>query len=213
MCLDIKLLQLSNGKYGIMNLVHDLSNKYGKQKGFKDDELFSEIEKLTYPEIKQFLDTYVGGNQPLPLEQILNIVGVNYKAHVETKDSTFSMGMVSLGFNPGTGHINVVDTTKMNALGKNLVYHLNDEIISVNGENITAANANNFFQNFGSTSKPGDDLVIKAVRKNATGTEDTVELKSVMTKFPKIKLNALELADNPSPKQLLIRNAWLKPNN
>ena len=56
MCLDIKLLQLSNGKYGIMNLIHDLSNKYGKQKGFKDDELFNEIGKLTYPEIKQFLE-------------------------------------------------------------------------------------------------------------------------------------------------------------
>ena len=213
MCLDIKLLQLSNGKYGIMNLIHDLSNKYGKQKGFKDDELFSEIEKLTYPEIKQFLDTYVGGNQPLPLEQILNIVGVNYKAHVETKDSTFSMGMVSLGFNPGTGHINVVDTTKMNALGKNLGYHLNDEIISVNGENITAANANNFFQNFGNTSKSGDAFIIKVTRKDVKGVEDTVELKSVMTKFPKIKSNALELSDNPSGQQLLIRNAWLKPDH
>jgi predicted metalloprotease with PDZ domain len=211
MCLDIKLLQLSNGKYGIMNLIHDLSNKYGKQKGFKDDELFSEIEKLTYPEIKQLLDTYVGGNQPLPLEQILNIVGVNYKAQVETKDSTFSMGKVSLGFNSATGRIIVNDTTKMNALGKNLGYHLYDEIISVNGEKISAANANNFFQNFGNTSKPGDDFVIKISRKDAKGT-DTVELKSVMTKFPKIKFNALELADNPSRQQLLIRNAWLKPN-
>jgi len=213
MCLDIKLLQLSNGKYGIMNLVHDLSNKYGKQKGFKDDELFNEIGKLTYPEIKQFLDTYVGNSQPLPLEEILNIAGVNYREKVETKDSSFSMGKVSLGFNHTTGHIVVNDTAKMNELGKRLGYHLNDEIISVNGETISGANANNFFQNFGSTSKPGDDLVIKAARKNATGTEDTVELKSVMTKFPKNKLNALELADNPSAEQILIRNAWLKPNN
>jgi len=85
MCLDIKLLQLSRGKYGIMNLIHDLSNKYGIHKGFKDDELFSEIKKFTYPEIEQFLNTYVAGNQPLPLEQILNIVGVNYKAEMETK--------------------------------------------------------------------------------------------------------------------------------
>ena len=123
------------------------------------------------------------------------------------------MGKVSLGFNHATGHIVVTDTAKMNELGKRLGYHLNDEIISVNGETISAATANNFFQNFGSTSKPGDDLVIKAIRKNATGTEDTVELKSVMTKFSKIKLNALELADNLSTEQLLIRNAWLKPNN
>ena len=110
MCLDIKLLQLSNGKYGIMNLIHDLSNKYGKQKGFKDDQLFTEIEKLTYPEIKQFLDTYVAGSAPLPLEQVLNMAGVNYKALGETKDSTFSMGKVSLGFNSATRRIIVNDT-------------------------------------------------------------------------------------------------------
>ena len=211
MCLDIKLLQLSNGKYGIMNLIHDLSKKYGKQKGFKDEDLFSDIEKLTYPEIKEFLDTYVGGKQPLPLKEILNIVGVNYKEKVETKDSTFSMGKVSLGFNPSTAHIIVNDTTKMNALGKNLGYHLNDEIISVNGETISAANANNFFQNFGNTSKQGDPFVVEVARMDAKGIEDTVELKSLMTKFPKIRSNALELADNPGRQQLLIRNAWLKP--
>jgi hypothetical protein len=149
----------------------------------------------------------------LPLEQILDIAGVNYREKVETKDSTFSMGKVSLGFNPATGRIIVNDTAKMNRLGESLGYHLNDEIKSVNGETVSASTANNFFQNFGNNSKPGDDLVIKAARKDAKGTEDTIELKSVMTKFPKIKLNVLELADNPSPEQLLIRNAWLKPND
>jgi hypothetical protein len=44
-----------------MNLISDLSRQYGKQKGFKDDELFAVIEKLTYPEIGQFLKTYVSG--------------------------------------------------------------------------------------------------------------------------------------------------------
>ncbi len=212
MCLDIKLLQLSHGKYGIMNLIHDLSNKYGKQKGFKDDELFDEIGKLTYPEIKQFLETYVGGGESLPFREIFNIVGINYSPAVETKDSAFSLGKVSLGYNPAAGRIKVVDTSKMNSLGKALGYHLNDEIISINNEKISAANANNFFQNFGSTSQPGDPLNIVIARKDANGNEDTLELKSVMTKFPKIKYDALELADNPTPEQVLIRNAWLKPN-
>src|SRR6185295_18895645 len=100
------------------------------------------------------------------------------------------------------GHIIVNDTTKMNSLGKNLGYHLNDEIISVNGENISAGNANHFFQNFGNTSKPGDAFVIKVERKDVKGIKDTMELKSVMTRFPKFKSNALELADNPSQQQL-----------
>jgi predicted metalloprotease with PDZ domain len=116
MCLDIKLLQLSNGNYGILNLIRDLSNKYGKQKGFKDLELFGEITKLTYPEIGQFLNTYVGGSQPLPLKEILGSVGVSYTEQVETKDSTFSMG--NLSFMLSNGRLAVKDTAQINSLGR-----------------------------------------------------------------------------------------------
>ena len=210
MCLDIKLLQLSNGKYGILDLIHDLSNKYGKQKGFKDEELFSEIGKLTYPEIEQFLNTYVSGNQPLPLEQILDLVGVNYKTEMETKDSTFSMGKVSIGYNPSTGRLIVNDTIHRNELGKILDYHKNDEIVSVNGEKISAANANSFFKKFGSSSKPGDSLVINVMRKDVNGNYTPVVLKATMTKFPIVKYNALQFIDTPSEQQIMLRNAWLK---
>jgi len=212
LCLDIKLLQWSNGKYGILNLIHDLSNKYGKQKGFKDEELFDEIGKLTYPEIEQFLNTYVAGIQPLPLEQILNIVGVNYKAEMETKDSTFSTGKVSIGYNPASGRLIIKDTSHMNELGKLLGYHKNDEIVSINGEKISAANANSFFKNFGSSSKVGDSLVINIIRKDTNGSEVPVELKATMTKIPVVKYNVLQFNDTPSTEQMMLRNAWLKPS-
>jgi predicted metalloprotease with PDZ domain len=172
MCIDIKLLQLSKGRYGFLNLIRDLSNKYGKQKGFKDDELFEEIGKLTYPEIKQFLDTYVGGNQPLPFKEILNVVGVNYLDKVETKDSIFSLGKVSLTINNGKLVVN--DTAEMNSLGKALGYHLNDEIISINGEEFEVAKINSFFQNFGASSTPGDSLIIKVMRKDANGSDTSL---------------------------------------
>ncbi len=35
MCLDIKLRKLSGGKYGVQNLMLDLSKKYGKEKGLR----------------------------------------------------------------------------------------------------------------------------------------------------------------------------------
>ncbi len=67
MCLDIKLRQLSEGKYGLQNLVADLSKKYGKSKPFEDAKLFDEITALTKPEIGEFLKKYVGGPDRLPL--------------------------------------------------------------------------------------------------------------------------------------------------
>jgi len=205
MSLDIKLLQLSKGKYGILGLIHDLSNRYGKQKGFRDEDLFGEIGILTYPEIERFLNTYVGGNEPLPLEEIFNLVGITYSKSLETKDSTFSLGKVSLSFDH-SGKLLVSDTSHMNLLGKTLGYHKNDVIVSVNGLAISTANANNFFQTFGSHSKNGDSLHISILRNNIP-----VELKATMMKFPVMKNNVLRFTTTPTPEQMMLRNAWLKP--
>ena len=80
--------------------------RYGKQKGFKDSELFDEIGKITYPEIETFLKTYVSGNQPLPLEQIFTSLGIDFLPVVETKDSAFSMGhVIGLEFNRETNRL------------------------------------------------------------------------------------------------------------
>ena len=211
MCLDIKLLQLSHGKYGIMNLIHDLSNKYGKQKGFEDSSLFSEIEKLTYPEIRQFLDTYVAGPKPLPLQEIFNIVGVNYQAEVDTKDSSFSLGRIALGLDPNSGGLLVKDTTGMNALGRQLGYRPNDEFVSINGKEVTAANQRSVIGSLYSSAKPGDSLVIKISRKNTDGTKTPVLLIGKMAKYPVKKFNVLTFMDTLTDEQAMLKNLWLKP--
>ena len=56
MCLDIQLRYYSNGKYGTQELMKDLAKQYGKTKSFNDDDLFNDIEKLTYKEINQLLN-------------------------------------------------------------------------------------------------------------------------------------------------------------
>ena len=212
MCIDIKLLQLSHGRHGIMKLINDLSAKYGKQKPFIDSLLFNDIEKLTYPEIRQFLDRYVAGPEPIPYEEFFNLVGVKYTAQAESKDSLFSTG-ATFRFNRASGRLRLVDSTSINLLGKKLGYRQNDEIISVNGVPVTAANAFGFTRNFGSTSVVGDDLLITVARKDADGSEKTFDLKGTMTKFPVIKFNVLEFRDNPSAEQLVLRTAWLTPND
>ena len=76
LCLDIQLRVLSNGTYGVQDLVAGLLNKYGKDKPFKDDELFNEIIEMTgYPKIGDFIDHYIVGNQELPLKENLLKVG------------------------------------------------------------------------------------------------------------------------------------------
>jgi len=211
MCLDIKLLQLSHGKYGIMNLINDLSKKYGKQKGFVDTVLFTEIGNLTYPEIKAFLEEYVAGPKPLPLEQIFNIVGVSYQKEGESKDSTFSLGRVALTFNSETGRVVVSDTSGMNAVGKKLGYHIGDEWISINGHDITGANQRTVTADLYKTSKSGDSLEIRVMRKDASGNKQPVVLRGTLEKYPVRRFNVLNFIDKPTDEQLMLREIWLKP--
>jgi predicted metalloprotease with PDZ domain len=212
MCIDIKLLQLSNGKYGFMNLMQDLSARYGKQLGFKDEELFEEIGNLTYPEIEKFLQIYVSGNQPLPLEQIFSSIGVDFQPVVETKDSLITMGNVAFNFNEETKRLTVADISGMNAFGKALGYQKNDEIISINGTDLNPSTINNFFRNFQTSSKVGDELIVKVKRKDENGDGKLVELKGMLVKYPVIKYNVLRFSEIPTSEQLKLRNYWLNPN-
>ncbi|PWT73245.1 MAG: peptidase M61 [Bacteroidetes bacterium] len=213
MCLDIKLLQLSHGKYGIMNLINDLSKKYGKQKGFEDSALFSEIERLTFPEIRQFLDTYVGGPNPLPLQEIFNIVGVRYEKEGDSKDSSFSLGRVATNYNVNTGRVVVVSDTGLNWVGKQLGYQIGDEWVSINGKEITSTNQRSVINELYKNAKVGDSLVVKVMRKEASGDPRPIYLRSTMQKFPVRRLHVLTFMDNANEEQLKLRNIWLSPRS
>jgi predicted metalloprotease with PDZ domain len=78
LCLDIRLRELSAGKYGTQEMMRDLSKRYGKNQPFKDDELFDVITAMTFPEIRAFFRDYVEGAVPLPLEAYLAKAGIEF---------------------------------------------------------------------------------------------------------------------------------------
>jgi predicted metalloprotease with PDZ domain len=65
MCIDIIIREKSNGERGILDLMKKLSKEYGPIKPFNDEELFAKIVSLTYPEVGEFLNTYVAGKTPI----------------------------------------------------------------------------------------------------------------------------------------------------
>lgn len=96
LCLDIRLRELSGGKMGTQDLMQWLTQKYGEDKYFNDDDLFDEITKMTFPEIRSFFRDYIEGTQPIPLKEYLSKVGFIY-------DET--TGKVSLTPNPNPQQI------------------------------------------------------------------------------------------------------------
>ena len=204
-CLDIYLEKLSNGNYGLKNLKHDLSVRYGPTNYFNDDELFDEITRLTYPEIRTFFSKYVEGNEMLPYETFFGMAGVKYIPKKETM--AFTMGSITVKPDE-KGGAKIANITKMNEFGKKMGYQKDDEIISINNEQVNAVNFSDLSGKFNNTAKEGDTLAVKVKRKNAAGELETITLSAPATKINKVEEHLLEF-ENTDAEQLKIRSAWL----
>jgi predicted metalloprotease with PDZ domain len=209
MCLDIKLRQLSDGKYGTQNLMKDLAKTYGKNISFKDDELFDQITKLTYPPIREFFAKYVEGTEPLPLYEIMNSVGISFIDQEKVK--TINLGNVGLSYNAETKRLVVANTDNISEFGKKVGYLQGDEFISLNGVALTIETVQKVLADFKENAKVGDPFEVVIMRKNDKGAYEEKTLKASLEANETIVKNALKLMDNPSEAQLQLREYWLDP--
>jgi predicted metalloprotease with PDZ domain len=204
--LDLYLLKLSNGKYGLANLKHDLGEKYGKDKYFNDDELFDVIAKMTYPEVRTFFAKYVEGGTPIPYDQFFGYAGVKHTP--ETQVSAPTMGSFTPNLNE-EGFIYIANTDRLNAFGKAMGYQKGDELVSLNGAKLTPETYGKIIADFSAKAKEGDQVTIVVNRKNASGTKEVLTLSQPVQFIKKIDYNRLELIPNATPEQLAIRKIWL----
>ncbi|MBL7883680.1 MAG: peptidase M61 [Bacteroidia bacterium] len=208
LCLDIQLRILSNGKYGVQELITDLSKKYGKDKSFKDDELFDEIVKLTYPEIADFIKRYIDGTEPLPLKELLEKAGFGFGKKSTEKD--FSLGGISLGLNSETSNLVIVNTAKMDDFGKALGYEEFDELIKFNGKKINIENAQEVLGNYLYNAQEGQTLKVTVLRRvNEKNKSKKIQLKTKIFKVSEPDRFKLSPIKGPTQEQNLIRSAWL----
>jgi len=210
MCLDITLRYYSNGKYGTQELMKDLSKKYGKTKSFKDDDLFNDIEQLTYKEVRTFLDTYVAGNKPLPYKEIFAMVGLNYiDKRVEEQ---ITLGGISVGYNAETNRLVVVNISKLDEFGKKLGFKEGDEIVTFNNRKLGTDNIKEVLGGYMQNAKKGDKLVIDVFRKDKKGNESIKTLKAKVKPVKVTDYDVLEVNDKATEQQVLTRKDWLGIN-
>jgi predicted metalloprotease with PDZ domain len=205
-CLDLYLLHLSGNMYGFKDLKQDLGVKYGKDKFFEDAVLFDEIEQLTYPEIKEFLVRHVQNGEPIPYEKYFALAGVTYIP--KENERGFTLGGMDISVN-AEGKLVFSNTAKMNDFGKKMGYKDADVWISLNGEEITPANANGLVQKFYSSSKEGDKVTVVVNRKNSTGNIEAVTLTAPAIMIDKPKLHQLKFDSKATLEQQQLRKTWL----
>ncbi len=207
MCLDIMLRYYSDGKYGTQELMRDLAKKYGKDKSFKDSDLFNDIEKLTYPEIRKFLDEHVAGRKPLPMVEVFKMVGLDLIKERETE--TITLGGFGIGYNDSTKRLVVIDVNEIDEFGKQFKYKVGDELYSFNNRLLTLDNAREVVGEFMATTQVGDKLVIEVYRKDKKGKYKLKKLSGKVKKVKVIEKNIIDVSKNPTEKQITARRTWL----
>ena len=201
MCIDIIIREKSNGERGILDLMQKLSNEYGVSKAFNDEELFDKITELTYPEVGDFLKTYVAGTTPIPYEVYLAKVGLS-KSMIKVPAPVFLKDNKTpyITVNPNNNEISVIPNSELNVFFDSLGLKGGDVILAINN---VAYSYDNIYDMINQSSKwkENESISIKIKRK---GKE---ELLKGTIKLPYVDAEHIEVTDD-SKKQL--REAWLK---
>ncbi|PHS07036.1 MAG: peptidase M61 [Kordia sp.] len=203
MCIDLIIREKSNGEHGILDMMKDLSAKYGVDKPFIDAVLFDDITTLTYPEVRTFIDTHVVGNTPINYTNFFNKLGLSMQSK-EAKTGYLLKDMQTpyISADQKTKEVFFLENT--NSFLTTLGVKPNDRLVSINGTDYNLKNIQALVgASFGWT--PGDDIKMVIKRE---GKEITLEGKVIE---PMGKTYTLVPDDLPATdKRVVLRNAWMK---
>jgi predicted metalloprotease with PDZ domain len=200
MCLDIQIRESSNGKRGILDLMHKLSNEYGITKPFNDADLFGKITSLTYPEVGEFLTKYVAGPTPIPYYDYLAKVGVT-KTIKKTPDGIFLKGQVPyVGVNKENKEIFVAPNKELTVFYTALDLKNGDIILAINAKPYSL---DNIYEMISESQKWKEDDAI-TIKIKRDGKEALLTGK---VKLPYIDSEGLEATD---ATKATLRTAWMK---
>ncbi|PWA03879.1 M61 family metallopeptidase [Flavobacterium psychrotolerans] len=200
MCLDIIIREKSNGERGLLDLMQKLSDVYGIKKPFNDEELFAKITELTYPEVNQFLTTYVSGETPIPYELYFAKVGLT-KMKVKVLGNVFLKGQTPyITVNQTTKEIIVIPGIELNEFFTELKIKGNDIITSVNDTNYTLDNIYDMITTSESWKK--DDPITVKIKRD--GKEQILKGKTKLSYEDKEGYESTDASKNK------LKETWLK---
>jgi len=204
MALDITLLELSNGQKSVLWLMKELSKKYGDSTPFEDDVLFDEIVSMTYPEVNTFFETHVAGTTPIDYASYFRKVGLEIGSKTE-QSGYFLKGQIPyIDVDPSdTESIFIRNGITLNSFLIDLGVKGGDVIKRIDGVEIDLPAIRGVIgQSFGWTAEKEIEMVV-----NRDGEEIILSGK---VGTPTVETEVLISVDQPTEKQLALRNSWMK---
>lgn len=211
MMLDVRLRTLSNGKYGIQDMMDDLSKKYGIEKPFKDKCLFKDIGKVTKQRkaMKEFFKRHVAGGDVLPYKDYMAAMGVDYLPEGTVDElSRFGFSLNSgVDFNREKMMIEIKEDG-IDPMGKAMGLQGGDLLARWDGQELNLGNIQGVLIKHNSV--PEDyEFDITVLRLDDEGNYEAVELSGKAKTVPVNVKHVLRIQEDATPEQVELRNAWL----
>ena len=152
--------------------------------------------KITYPEIKQFIDDYIRGSQPLPVEEYMEQLGFKYIEEKPSEDMRPSLGAgMTLNSSGEIAFANVSDNAKKYGL------RIGDVLIEAFGQEVNLGNIRDIISK-SYTMNVGDavNLVVKR-------GDEKIELTAIFSS--RIDRHVFEDMKTLT-EQKFLREQWLK---
>lgn len=203
MCLDIELRKLSNGEMGYRDMIRKLSQRFGENKPFKDDQLIDELVTVTgYPQVKDFYNKYIAGSEPTPYEQYLKMVGVEIRKKETPPIFWFIKDPNQTGYNDKNNTFVFDESSALSPFAKSIGFKATDEIVALDGKTINIQNVQAFID-YSKTIKEGQDVTVTILRNN-----NKMELKGKAI-LDKMTIESLQFKANPTAEEQKLQNQWL----
>ncbi|MCB9209773.1 MAG: peptidase [Ignavibacteriales bacterium] len=195
--LDIRLLELSNGKKGLREVFLNLLEKYGKYKPFSEENFFDVFVEESYPEIKDFIDKYITGSESLPYKEYYKKIGYDYIPIRVSENSR-----PSIGTNVGMNDDMQLVTMGVNDEAKSWGLQDGDIILSLFDTQITMESVREIFGKI-SSMNVGDPFVLKVKRG-----EEEIEINGTLQQ--RMEKHIFVPIENLTEDQKKFREIWSK---
>ncbi|MEY2923239.1 MAG: hypothetical protein RL108_1865, partial [Bacteroidota bacterium] len=199
MCVDIIIREKSNGERGILDLMQKLTNEYGPKRPFNDKDLFAKITEFTYPEVGEFLNTYVAGPTPINYDSFFAKMGVA-KSKIKKAINPFIYKKSAGITGTSNKEIKVKSNSDLSPFLTQLGLIGDDIITAINGTNYSLDQISELMT-AAQSWKDGDAITMKIKRD---GKEMTLSGKVILS------FEESEGYFNVDPSKAALKDAWLK---
>ena len=194
--LDILLLDRTDGRRGLQDVIVDLSKDYGKERPLPEERFFEILIDYSGPEFENFIRRYIIGNEKLPVKEMLDKLGIIYE---EERPGDERRGDLGMFFSAEPGGVTVL---WVDPAVQQMGLRPGDVVQRFNGTPVTAANYSEVLYRGGSRLPVGDTYRIEILREGRP-------LRLSAQTIPYKVRHSFSLPPMLSPQQQRVRQVWM----